>query len=122
MQISSWRGGLLDNLFEKGVSKKNLKKVAQNKIVLGFETRERAPKACQLYPKEKNNEKRALQEAVNWAPSYYKSMWSVNYPTTREEEKLIIESINSEWQNKKDNMVSYNCVTPIISIARLLFG
>ena len=114
---------ILDELLEKGPSKKNLNVVLDNfNIELNSKNRKKVLKVANYIFKKKITKRGLSRRSVSWGLSYYKSIWSVRYPTTRKEEALIIDYINSEWSNKRANLVSYNCVTPIMAIARILFG
>ena len=114
---------IIDKLLNKGPSKSNLNLILdQINIKLSLKKRKKILSVANYIFKKKITKRGLSRRSVSWGISYYKSIWSVEYPTTREEEKLIINHINSEWRNKKANLVSYNCVTPIMAISRILFG
>ncbi len=114
---------VLDELIERSPSKENLKNILnENDIKLSLINRNKILKIANYVFKKKITKTGLSRRSVSWGISYYKSIWSVTYPTTKIEDKAIIDYINSEWKNKKANLVSYNCVTPIMAISRILFG
>ena len=121
LQLDSDR--LIAGLLEKGISKKNLNKLLTDlEIKMSGKEKKAVLKVADYIFKKKITRTGLSRRSVSWGISYYKSTWSVVYPSTRNEEKAIIDYINSEWRNKKANMISYNCVTPIIAISNILFG
>jgi hypothetical protein len=114
---------LMEGLLQRGISKENLEKIlADLQIKLRNKEKKTILKVADYIFKKKITRAGLSRRSVSWGLSYYKSIWSVVYPSTRKEEKAVIDYINSQWRHKKANLVSYNCVTPIISITNILFG
>lgn len=120
---SSIASKIMNKLLDRTPSKSNLSVILEQlNIKLSLKQRKKILEVANYIFKKKITKSGLSRRSVSWGISYYKSVWSVEYPTTRQEEKLIIDYINSQWRNKKANLVSYNCVTPIMAIARILFG
>ncbi|MBF0297435.1 MAG: hypothetical protein HQK51_01870 [Oligoflexia bacterium] len=62
------------------------------------------------------------RRGVSYGLLLYKSMWSIHYPTTSYEEKMIIDYLNSEWNNPKANILTYNCASPLIKVSNDLLN